>query len=610
MKYFKRFFTYVIPHKWKGIASITLNIAYALFSALSFLALMPMLNVLFGDTEKIYEKPVYLGINKAKNYLEDYLNFLITTNTDANGAESTLTFMVIGVMSIFFLKNLFTYLSSLSMVFLKNAVLKDLRNDIYQKIINLPISYFSEKRKGDIIARATGDLGTINETFLNLSIVVIREPLNIIFTLIFMFNLSMKLSIFVFVFIPVSGWIISVISKKIKSQSAVLFKEGGVMLSIIEESISGLKIIKAFNAEAFFEKKYGAFNSKVLNLSNQLTKRNSLAGPVSEFLGITTIASLLWFGGKMVLIEESLKAGTFIAFMGLAYNILTPAKAISKASNAVKIGNAAAERVMEVLDTINPLRSKKDAKVISSFDKEIKFENVFFKYDKEYVLKDFTLTIPKGKKIALVGQSGSGKSTIANLITRFWDIDKGKITIDGVDIREITPDSLRRQMGIVAQDSILFNDTIANNISLGVDTPSESEIVKAAKIANAHEFVSEFAKQYDSPVGDGVGMLSGGQRQRIAIARAVMKNPPIMILDEATSALDTESEKLVQDALENMMLNRTSLVIAHRLSTVQNADLIVVMKKGEIVEQGTHEELITNKGAYSNLVTLQSLEIS
>ena len=610
MKYFKRFFTYVIPHKWKGIASITLNIAYALFSALSFLALMPMLNVLFGDTEKIYEKPVYLGINKAKNYLEDYLNFLITTNTDANGAESTLTFMVIGVMSIFFLKNLFTYLSSLSMVFLKNAVLKDLRNDIYQKIINLPISYFSEKRKGDIIARATGDLGTINETFLNLSIVVIREPLNIIFTLIFMFNLSMKLSIFVFVFIPVSGWIISVISKKIKSQSAVLFKEGGVMLSIIEESISGLKIIKAFNAEAFFEKKYGAFNSKVLNLSNQLTKRNSLAGPVSEFLGITTIASLLWFGGKMVLIEESLKAGTFIAFMGLAYNILTPAKAISKASNAVKIGNAAAERVMEVLDTINPLRSKKDAKVISSFDKEIKFENVFFKYDKEYVLKDFTLTIPKGKKIALVGQSGSGKSTIANLITRFWDIDKGKITIDGVDIREITPDSLRRQMGIVAQDSILFNDTIANNISLGVDTPSESEIVKAAKIANAHEFVSEFAKQYDSPVGDGGGMLSGGQRQRIAIARAVMKNPPIMILDEATSALDTESEKLVQDALENMMLNRTSLVIAHRLSTVQNADLIVVMKKGEIVEQGTHEELITNKGAYSNLVTLQSLEIS
>jgi len=608
MKYFKRFYSYVVPHKWKGIASIALNIAYALFSALSFLALMPMLNVLFGDTEKIYKKPIYLGINKAKDYLEDYLNFLITSNTDANGEESTLTYMVIGVMSIFFFKNLFTYFSNLSMVFLKNAVLKDLRNDIYQKIINLPLAYFSEKRKGDIIARATTDLGKINETFLNLSIVVIREPLNIIFTLIFMFNLSVKLSLFVFVFIPISGWIISIISKKIKSQSSVLFKKGGVILSIIEESISGLKIIKAFNAEPIFEKKYDAFNHKILDLSNQLAKRNSLAGPVSEFLGITTIACLLWFGGKMVLIEESLKAGTFIAFMGLAYNILTPAKAISKANNAVKIGNAAAERVMEVLDTINPLRSKKNAHVITSFDKEIKFENVFFKYDNEYVLKDFSLTIPKGKKIALVGESGSGKSTIANLITRFWDINEGRITIDGIDIREITPDSLRRQMGIVAQDSILFNDTIKNNISLGVDTPKETQIVEAAKIANAHEFISDFSKQYNSPVGDGGGLLSGGQRQRIAIARAVLKNPPIMILDEATSALDTESEKLVQDALENMMQNRTSVVIAHRLSTIQNADLIVVMKKGKIVEQGTHEELIAMNKSYNNLVTLQSLE--
>ena len=609
MTYFKRFFAYVIPHKWKAVTSVLLNIAYALFSALSFLALMPMLNVLFGDTEKIYTKPIYLGINKAKDYLEDYLNYLITYNTDKYGSESTLTYMVCGVMFIFFFKNMFTYLSSLSMVFLKNAVLKDLRNDIYQKIINLPISYFSAKRKGDIIARATGDLGTINETFLNLSIVVIREPLNIIFTLIFMFNLSWRLSIFVFVFIPISGWIISVISKKIKSQSAVLFKEGGVMLSIIEETISGLKIIKAFNAESFFSNKYNSFNTKILNLSNELSKRNSLAGPVSEFLGIATIACLLWFGGRMVLIEESLKAGTFIAFMGLAYNILTPAKAISKANNAVKIGNAAAERVMEVLDAVNPLSDNKKAKVISSFEKEIVFDNVSFKYDNEYVLKNFSLTIPKGKKIALVGQSGSGKSTIANLITRFWDVNEGRITIDGIDIRNITTHSLRKQMGIVDQKSILFNDTIANNISLGIENPTDEKIIEASKIANAHEFISDFSNQYDNPVGDGGGMLSGGQQQRIAIARAVMKNPPIMILDEATSALDTESEKLVQDALENMMLNRTSLVIAHRLSTVQNADLIVVMKKGEIIERGTHEELITNKGAYSNLVTLQSLEV-
>lgn len=542
-----------------------------------------------------------------KNYLETYLNYLITTNTENNGAESTLTYMVFGVVSIFFLKNLFGYFAGLFMVFLKNLVLKDLRNEIYQKIISLPISYFSEKRKGDIIARATGDLGTINETFLNLSIVLIREPLNIIFTLIIMVSLSWELSLFVFTFIPVSGWLISVISKKIKSQSAALFKEGGVMLSSIEETLSGLRVIKAFNAEPFFAKRYGNFNERVLKLSNDLTKRNSLAGPMSEFLGIATIAMLLWFGGRMVLLDDTLNASIFLSFMGLAYNILTPAKAISKASNAIKIGNAAAERVIEVLDTPNLLADNPNAKELPEFSKEIIFNNISFKYDNEYVLKNFSLTIPKGKKIALVGQSGSGKSTIANLITRFWDVNEGEITIDGENIKDVSVSSLRAQMGIVAQDSILFNDNIANNISLGINKPKEEKIIAAAKVANAHEFINEFPLKYNSQVGDGGSMLSGGQRQRVSIARAVMKNPPIMILDEATSALDTESEKIVQDALENMMQNRTSLVIAHRLSTIQNADLIVVMRKGEIIEQGTHEELLAKDGTYTNLVKLQSL---
>lgn len=610
MNYFARFIKYTIPHKWDGILSIIFNVAYALFSALSFLALMPMLNVLFGETEEVYIKPDFPGYTDlSKKYLEDLLNYSITTNTQNNGAESTLTYMVIGLISIFLIKNIFGYLSTLFMVFLKNNVLKDLRNEIYSKILNLPVSYFSEKRKGDIIARATGDIGTINETFLNLSIVVIREPLNIIFTLIFMLNLSWKLSLFIFTFIPVSGWIISLISKKIKAQSANIFKEGGVMLSSIEETLTGLKIIKAFNAETFFENKYDSLNAKVLKLSNSLTKRNSVAGPLSEFLGIATIASLLWFGGRMVLIEESLKAGTFIAFMGLAYNILTPTKAISKASNAIKIGNAAAKRVVEVLDSVNPYADKPDSKTLETFSSEIKFNNISFKYDNEYVLKNFSLTVPKGKKVALVGQSGSGKSTIANLITRFWDVNEGEIIIDGMNIKDITTSSLRKQMGIVAQDSILFNDTIGNNISLGLDNPSQEKIIEAAKIANAHDFISELPKQYNNPVGDGGGMLSGGQRQRVAIARAVLKNPPIMILDEATSALDTESERLVQDALEKMMENRTSLVIAHRLSTIQNADLIVVMKKGEIVEQGTHEELIQLNGTYTKLVKLQSLEV-
>lgn len=609
MKYFKRFLSYAIPYKWTGFTSIFLNVMYALFSALSFLTLIPMLNVLFGDSEKIYVEPYIASYSElSKEYLENYLNYLITINTQDFGPESTLTYMVISVVVVFFLKNMFGYFAGLFMVYLKNSVLKDLRNEIYQKIVSLPVSFFSTKRKGDIISRATGDIGTINETFLNLSIVIIREPLNIIFTLIFMVNLSVELSLFVFTFIPVSGWIISIIGKKIKGQSAQLFQQGGVMLSIIEETITGLKVIKAFNSEKFFGRKYDQFNFKIKNLSNKLAQRDSLASPMSEFLGIATIASLLWFGGRMVLIDESLKAGTFIAFMGLAYNILTPAKAISKASNAVKIGNAAAERVIEILDTENHLEDNKSAQVLESFEKEVRFENISFKYKDEYVLKNFSLTIPKGKKIALVGQSGSGKSTLANLITRFWDVNEGKITIDGIDIKDVTTHSLRKQMGIVTQDSILFNDNIANNISLGIENPSHDKIIEAAKIANAHDFIMEIPKQYDSPVGDGGGMLSGGQKQRIAIARAVMKNPPIMILDEATSALDTESEKLVQDAIEKMMENRTSLVIAHRLSTIQNADLIVVMKKGLIVEQGTHEELLAMNGTYSNLVTLQQLE--
>ena len=609
MKYFKRFLAYTIPYKWTGITSILLNILFALFSAISFLTLIPMLNVLFGDTEKVFEKPNLESIsNIDKTYLENYLNYFITVNTEEKGPENTLIYLVIGIISVFFLKNLFGYFARIFMVFLKNAVLKDLRNEMYQKIIELPLSFFAKRQKGDVIVRATSDLGTINETFLNLSIILIREPLNIIFTLIFMLNLSPQLSLFVFTFIPVSGWIISLISKKIKGQSTIIFEESGKMLSIIEESITGLRVIKAFNSEKYFSNRYDSFSIRFKNLSNDLAKRNNLASPLSEILGITTIASLLWFGGKMVLIDESLKAGTFLAFMGLAYNILTPAKAISAAINSIKIGTAAADRVVSILDTKNELKDSIDCIELSEFKNEIKFENISFKYENHNVLNNFSLKIPFGQKIALVGQSGSGKSTLANLLTRFWDVNEGEVIIDGVNIKNVSTKSLRSLMGIVTQDSILFNDTIFNNISLGIDNPDLESVIEAAKIANAHEFIMEMPNQYDSFVGENGNLLSGGQKQRIAIARAVMKNPPIMILDEATSALDTQSEKLVQDAIENLMRNRTSLVIAHRLSTVQNADLIVVLKKGKIVEQGTHDELLALNGTYTNLVNLQQLE--
>lgn len=609
MKNFKRFLSYALPYKWQGFFAILFNILYALFTALSFVTLMPVLSVIFGETDPISIKPNFPGITHLnKEYLEEFLNYFVTTNNLEHGVESTLTYMVFGVVIVFLLKNIFGYFGNIYMMFLKNDVLRDIRNEVFEKIISLPVSFYSEKRKGDVISRATNDIGIVNNTYLDLVITFIREPLNIVFTLVIMFNMSWELSLFIFTFIPVSGFVISIITKKIKQQSRSIFQQGGNMLSSIEEAITGLRIIKAFNAENFVIHRYQELNNKILRLSNKMGKRASASSPTSEFLGIATIACLLWFGGRMVLVGESIEPSQFIVFMGLAYNILTPAKAISKANNSIRTGNAAADRVIEILDSTNPLADQKNATEITGFNNEIVFDNISFKYDQEYVLKNFSLTIPKGKTVALVGQSGSGKSTLANLITRFWDVNEGKITIDGVDIKTINTKSLRAQMGIVAQEALLFNDTIKNNIALGVNNANDKDVTEAAKIANAHEFIKDIPLAYNSSVGDSGGLLSGGQKQRIAIARAVFKNPPIMILDEATSALDTESEHLVQQALENMMENRTSIVIAHRLSTIQNADMIVVMKKGEIVEQGKHEELIDLKGTYYNLVNMQSLE--
>ena len=608
MDYIKKLSRFIIPYKRYAILNIICNVFYALFSTLAMVSLMPMINVLFGESKKIYIKPVYSGLKEIKDYAENYLNYIVTTTTESDGPQRALLYMIILIIGLFLLKNLFNYLALFFITFLRNGVLRDLRDNIYNKVITLPISYYSEKKKGDIIARISGDVNEVKNSMLSVLELIVKEPLTIAFAIIAMFMISVKLTIFVFIFIPISGFIISRIGKSLKRKSERVQKEQGLFLSTLEETLGGLKVIKGFNAEKRFNTKFQDSTNRFYDFSNILMNRQNLASPTSEFLGIATIAALLWYGGNMVMVEKTLSGGAFIGYMALAYQILTPAKAISKASYKVKAGNAAAERVLEILETTSSLEDLPNAINKKEFNSEISVNNISFKYEDNLVLKNFSLHVPKGKTVALVGQSGSGKSTIANLVTRFYDVNEGVIEIDGKNIKDLTKHSLRNLMGLVTQDSILFNDSIKNNILLGKEEANDTDIIEALKIANAWEFVKDLPNGIETNIGDSGNKFSGGQKQRLSIARAVLKNPPIMILDEATSALDTESERLVQDALEKMMKNRTSIVIAHRLSTIQNADLIVVMQKGEIAEQGTHAELINKNGVYKKLVEMQSFE--
>jgi subfamily B ATP-binding cassette protein MsbA len=613
-KNLKKLIPFLKPYKSNVIWNVIFNILYALFSTLSFIALIPMLDVLFKDAEKIIEEPKWTSIWDITNYGKDYLYFYITKLTTENGAQYALLLVVSIIISTFLLKNLFNYLALNHLMLLKNGVLRDLRNKMFDKIIDLPVSYYSERRKGDIMARMLGDVNEVQNSFFSILELVVKEPMTILFTIGAMVAISFKLTLFVFIFIPISGFIITKIGKTLKVKSKKAQDENGYLISIVEETLGGLKVVKSYNSEGTFREKFNNSIERLYKLSNSIGVKNNLSSPMSEFMGIVVIAILLWYGGNMVLVEKFacgaplLEGSKFLAYMGLAYNILTPAKAISKASYQVKSGLAAAERVFDVLEVENTITNKSNAIVKGTFTDKITIENINFKYEDENVLKNFSLEVSKGKTVALVGQSGSGKSTIANLLTRFYDVQEGIIKIDGIDIKDMNLKSLRDLMGLVTQDSILFNDTIKANIALGKPEATDDEIIEALKIANAYEFVKDLPEGIYTNIGDSGNKLSGGQKQRLSIARAVLKNPPIMILDEATSALDTESERLVQIALENMMQNRTSIVIAHRLSTIQKADTIVVMHKGKIVEQGTHDELLAKNGTYSKLVTMQSFD--
>ena len=607
MSPFRKIIQFGIPFKGYALLNILFNAFYALFSALSFVSLIPMLNVLFKTTEKQSTPATYSGILSLQKYLKDSLNYYVSSKLEQD-IEGTLIFVISLVLGLFLLKNISNYLALFFIAYLRNGILKNLRNALYIKIISLPISYFNEKRKGDLMAKMTSDVTEIQQSFLSILELLVREPLTILFSLAAMLLFSFKLTLFVILFIPISGLVISSIGKRLKKHSVRIQEEQGDFLSIIDETVNGQKIIKTFAAGEHFKDRFFKATDRFYLFSNQLLHRASLAGPTSEFLGISAIGILLWFGGKMVLIDESITGTSFIVYMGLAYNILTPAKSISKASYSIQKGNAAADRVLEILNVKDHLEDDKNAQKLSEFKDRIVFDKVSFSYEKNPVLNKISFEIKKGEMVALVGPSGSGKTTLTYLINRFYNVDNGLLTIDDIPINLIQKKSLYKHIGMVTQESILFNDSVYNNLKIGKPNASNDEIENAAIAANAHDFIKELPNQYETVIGDLGNKLSGGQKQRLTIARALLKDPAFLILDEATSALDTEAEQQVQIALEKLMQNRTSLVIAHRLSTIKKADVILVLEKGKIIASGNHQKLLSSNKQYKNWVQIQRMD--
>ena len=604
--YFNRVFNYAWNFKKFFILNVISNILYAFFGTLSMISLFPMLKVLFNQTQQLYSPPKWEGVSGISAYFEDYLNYFITSKKEG-GNDDVLIFMVGIIVVTFLLKNLFNYLSMFFITYLRNGVVRNIRDDIFKVLVKLSLSFYSKKKKGDMVARISSDVQELDHSFLSIFELIVKDPVMVLFTIISMFIISPKLSVFVIVFIPICGYVISVVGKSLRRKSLKVQKEQGHIISLVDETLSGFKILKIFNSENIFLNKFKHSTKRFYDFANSVNHRKNLASPLSEFLGITAISAVLWFGGQMVLNQNSLDASAFIVYLGLAYNVLTPAKSLSRATYKVKKAIASAERIFNIIDSEEKIKEKIDPTIITDFKNQIEINNISFSYLDDVVINKLNLKIKKGKKIALVGQSGSGKSTIANLICGFYDVDKGNIQIDNYDIKELSKKSLRGLIGLVSQDSILFNDSIKNNLLIGKPEATDSEIIESLKVANAWEFVEKLPEKIYSNIGDSGNKLSGGQKQRLGIARAILKNPPILILDEATSSLDSKSEKYVQAALENVMKNKTSIIIAHRLSTIKKVDEIIVLNRGEIAESGKHKELMSKKGIYYNLVKMQEI---
>lgn len=605
MKDLVKIFRYILPYKGLALLNIVFHGLSTIFSLFSFAMVIPFLGILFGTQDLVTTKPelILSSIDSIKNYFYFWLSHIIIDK----GPSFALLALGLLVIIFTFFKTLTWYLANHYMVPIRNGVVRDIRNQLFKKVSGLPMGYFSDEKKGNIMARMTNDVQEIEWSIMSSLEMLFRDPIKIIFFLTTLLIMSWKLTIFVFILLPIVGIVIGGVGKTLRKTSMVGQQLMGQLLAQIEEMISGLRIIKAFNAEKYIRDKFKDQNEDYTQLMNKVNRRRFMASPLSEFLATVAMILVMWFGGKMVLGETStLTSQAFIGYLIIFSQIIVPAKALTTAWFNVKKGLASMDRIKVITDADDKIVDSKNAIVIDNFKDSIVYARINFRYNESTeVLNDINLRIPKGKTIALVGQSGSGKSTLVDLLPRFYDVIDGQISIDGIDIREIKLESLRKLIGYVNQTPILFNDTFFNNIAFGLDNVSIEDVIEAAKVANAHEFITNTPGAYMSNIGDGGNKLSGGQRQRISIARAVLKNPPILILDEATSSLDTESEKLVQEALENLMKNRTSIVIAHRLSTIKRADEICVMQEGKIIERGKHNELLQKNGIYSKLHNLQ-----